>query len=80
MTFTQVCTSVLFLENAMINMPYTLRDLRYQQTVRKPSELKAHLKSFHLDPKFSVGIWYFAPGGGRFHDRYVPDMDVKARL
>ncbi len=61
-------------------MPYTLQDLRYQQMVRKPSELKVHLKSFHLKPKFSVGIWYFAPGGGRFHDRYVPDLDVKARL
>jgi len=61
-------------------MTYILRDLRYQQVVRNLDELKEHLASFHLEPKFSVGIWYFAPGGGRFHDRYVPEMTIKERL
>ena len=27
-----------------------------------------------------MGIWYFAPGGGRFHDRYVPELSIPQRL
>jgi hypothetical protein len=46
---------------------YTLADLRYQAQRRTQEELLAHLKSFSLDIKLTVGIWYFAPGGGRFH-------------
>jgi xylose isomerase len=59
---------------------YTLADLRYQAQRRTQEELLAHLKSFSLDIKLSVGIWYFAPGGGRFHDRYVPDLRIPQRL
>jgi xylose isomerase len=59
---------------------YTLADLRYQAQRRTQDELLAHLKSFSLDIKLTVGIWYFAPGGGRFHDRYVPDLSVPQRL
>jgi len=47
---------------------------------RTPDELVEHLNSFELDLKFSAGIWYFAPGGGRFHDRYVPEQSIEARL
>jgi len=57
-----------------------LPDLRYQKTSRGPEELTAHMKSFRLEPRISVGIWYFTPGGGRFHDRYVPEATVEERL
>lgn len=59
---------------------YKLRDLRLQKKIRKPSELIKHLKSFNLELKISIGIWYFTPAGGRFHDRYVPDATIKERL
>jgi xylose isomerase len=59
---------------------YTLTDLRYQSIRRTPEELLAHLKGFSLDLKLTVGIWYFAPGGGRFHDRYVPELTIPQRL
>jgi xylose isomerase len=57
-----------------------LVDIREQAKRRTPEELVKHLNSFELDLKFSAGIWYFAPGGGRFHDRYVPDQPIEARL
>jgi xylose isomerase len=55
-------------------------DLRQQAKRRTPQELVEHLNHFELDLKFSAGVWFFAPGGGRFHDRYVPDQPIKARL
>jgi xylose isomerase len=57
-----------------------LVDIREQAKRRTPEELVKHLNSFELDLKFSAGIWYFAPGGGRFHDRYVPEQSIEARL
>lgn len=57
-----------------------LQDIRSQAVRRTPDELVEHLNSFELDLKFSAGIWYFAPGGGRFHDRYVPEQSIEARL
>ncbi len=57
-----------------------LRDLRGQKIRRTPDEMIEHLKTFELDLQFSAGVWYFAPGGGRFHDRYVSDLDTKERL
>jgi xylose isomerase len=59
---------------------YQLPDIRYQATRRTPEELVTHLNTFSLDLKMAVGIWYFAPGGGRFHDRYVPDMTIPERI
>ncbi|NMC03823.1 MAG: TIM barrel protein [Candidatus Lokiarchaeota archaeon] len=61
-------------------MVYNLPDLRYQAAVKDEKALRQHMKSFKLAPKFSVGIWYFAPGGGRFHDRYVPDKTIPERI
>ncbi len=58
----------------------TLQNIRSQATRRTPEELVKHLNSCELDLKFSAGIWYFAPGGGRFHDRYVPEQSIEARL
>lgn len=57
-----------------------LVDIREQAKRRTPEELVENLNSFELDLKFSAGIWYFAPGGGRFHDRYVPEQSIEARL
>jgi xylose isomerase len=61
-------------------MSYELRDLRYQQRRRDRAELVEHLAGFRLRPRVSVGIWYFTPGGGRFHDRYVPEASIEERL
>ncbi|MHA1265912.1 MAG: sugar phosphate isomerase/epimerase family protein [Candidatus Helarchaeota archaeon] len=61
-------------------MSYKLIDLRYQMRTYSPEELLKHLETFHLTPKFSVGIWYFTPGGGRFHERYVPEKSISERL
>jgi xylose isomerase len=59
---------------------YAVADLRYQARRRKPEELLAQLESFSLDLKLTVGVWYFAPGGGRFHERYVPELSIPDRL
>jgi xylose isomerase len=55
-------------------------DHREQTRRRSPEDLVQHLKTFQLRLRFSAGIWYFAPGGGRFHDRYTPALDIPARL
>ena len=55
-------------------------DCRLQAKRRTNDELIEHMRMFELDLKFSAGIWYFAPGGGRFHDRYTPALDIPARL
>jgi xylose isomerase len=57
-----------------------LRDLRSQAVRRTSEELVRHLKSFHLDLKFSAGIWFFSPPASRFHDRYKPIIDIRERL
>lgn len=59
---------------------FIVLDLREQARRRTAEDLVAHLQSFSLDLKFSAGVWYFAPGGGRFHDRYVPPMSIEERL
>ena len=61
-------------------MTYELRDLRYQKQRRTLTELLEYFGQKPLAPKFSVGIWYFTPGGGRFHDRYVPEATIGERL
>ncbi len=55
-------------------------DLRDQMTRRTPAEMIEHLEKFKLDLKFSAGVWFFAPGGGRFHERYVDDLTMEQRL
>ena len=61
-------------------MTFQLPDLRYQKQFRGPEEMLRHLRAFSLTPRLSVGIWYFTPGGGRFHERYVESADVPRRL
>ncbi len=57
-----------------------LPDLRPQAIRRSPEELLEHLKTFELDLKFSAGIWFFSPGGGRFHAPYGPPRSIEQRL
>ncbi len=60
-------------------MSYELTDLSYQDAARDPDVMLANLgRDFEL--RVSVGIWYFTPGGGRFHDRFVPEATVEERL
>ncbi len=44
---------------------------KYQTQRRTPEEMIDHLNSFELDLRFSAGVWFFFPGGGRFHDAYI---------
>jgi xylose isomerase len=46
-------------------------DLRSQAKIKSPARMVKHLDSFSLDLKFSAGVWFFSPGGGRFHDSYL---------
>ena len=55
-------------------------DLRDQAKRRTPEELIQHLQTFELDLKFSAGVWFFSPGGGRFHERYGPQLSIAERL
>ena len=57
-----------------------LADLRPQATRRDPQQMLRHLRSFELDLKFTAGIWFFSPPGGRFHDRYGTPRDLSERL
>ncbi|UCC74601.1 MAG: TIM barrel protein [Gemmatimonadota bacterium] len=60
-------------------MAYRLADLRDQRLARDPERMLRNLEG-ELELRFSVGIWYFTPGGGRFHDRYVPEASVEERI
>jgi len=48
-----------------------LADLRSQKIRRNRDEMLEHLKRSRLEPHFSAGVWFFFPGGGRFHEAYV---------
>jgi len=57
-----------------------MRDLRSQTIRRDADELLRHLQEFSVEPKFSAGVWFFAPGGGRFHENYVEPMSIEQIL
>jgi len=38
------------------------------------------MKSFKLTPKFSAGVWFFTPGGNRFHVPYGKERSIAERL
>lgn len=59
---------------------YKLPDLRYQTASRDRDELIKHMNSFSLNPKISVGIWYFTPGGNRFHEPVEQQKSVEERI
>ena len=60
-------------------MNKTLRDLRYQNSAISPDKMLQNLNK-DLDINVSVGIWYFTPGGGRFHERFVKDATIPERI
>jgi xylose isomerase len=60
-------------------MSSKLKDLSYQALARTPEAMLRNL-SRDLEIRASVGIWYFTPGGGRFHDRFVPEATIAERL
>jgi len=55
-------------------------DLKNQIQNSSKEELLKHMNSFNLDLKLSVGIWYFSPGGGRFHEAYIPNKTIEERI
>ena len=57
-----------------------LKDLRSQAQTRTADEQLTHMRSFELDLQFSAGIWFFSPGGSRFHDTYGDARTIEARL
>ncbi len=60
-------------------MTYKFPDLRYQNKSISPEKMLANLnKEINLD--FTVGIWYFTPGGGRFHERFVKEATIPKRI
>jgi len=54
-----------------------IRDLRNQSLMRNREKIIEQLSTFDLRPKFSAGVWYFFPGGGRFHERYVDQGSIE---
>ncbi len=58
---------------------YRLEDLRNQKKAVSPKALLENL-SRDLEIRKSIGIWCFAPGGGRFHERYHPEMSIPERI
>ncbi len=61
-------------------MSLQITDTSYQKKRLSKEEMIKHMESFSLDLKISVGIWYFAPGGGRFHEAYMPKKTIAERI
>jgi xylose isomerase len=60
-----------------------LKDLRSQKVDRSAEEMLRHLKGSELKPRYSAGVWYFYPPGGRFHEAYIekgPMEDILTKL
>ncbi|MHB8278070.1 MAG: xylose isomerase, partial [Candidatus Humimicrobiaceae bacterium] len=61
-------------------MEYPIVDTSYQKKKFSKEELLRHMQSFSLDIKLSVGIWYFTPSGGRFHEAYISGKTIAERI
>ncbi|ABP66759.1 Xylose isomerase domain protein TIM barrel [Caldicellulosiruptor saccharolyticus DSM 8903] len=57
-----------------------LENTSYQMKRRSVDELIQHLKTFELDLKFSVGIWYFSDHPSRFHAPLGEPKTIEERL
>ena len=57
-----------------------LADLRSQAQPRHGEALVRHLQKFRLEPRFSAGVWFFAPGAVRFHETYHQPLSIPQRL
>jgi xylose isomerase len=51
--------------------------LKEQRIRRGKEEILKQLESFKIIPRFSAGVWYFFPPGGRFHERYIPPGSIE---
>jgi len=61
-------------------MYHNFLDCRNQKISRDKQDLIDHMNKFELKLNTSVGIWYFNPGGGRFHERYVKEKTIAEKL
>ena len=57
-----------------------IRDLRSQAVVLDQKEALKRLKGRKLSPIFSAGVWFFFPGGIRFHEAYIEKHGVEDAL
>ena len=57
-----------------------MNDLRPQKQIRTPEETITYLKSTTLKPRYSAGVWYFYPSGGRFHEAYIDKGTIEDTL
>ena len=57
-----------------------LQDLSYQKKFRNKEEMLKHLKSFTLDIKPCIGMWYLSPSGSRFHETYGEPVAIEQRI
>ncbi len=55
-------------------------DLRVQKIERNAEEMLEHLRNSKLTPRFSAGVWYFYPPGGRFHEAYLEKGSIEEIL
>ncbi len=60
-------------------MIYQLKDLSYQKSAFEPDLMLKNLKK-ELKFNISVGIWYFTPSGGRFHERYIDNATIEEKI
>jgi len=61
-------------------MEISVKDMSYQKKRLSREELVKHMNTFSLDLKMSVGIWYFTPGGGRFHEAYIQPKSIAEKI
>ena len=54
-----------------------MKDLRSQKIEKKAEEMLKHLNESELKPRYSAGVWYFYPPGGRFHEAYVDKGSIE---
>ena len=52
-------------------------DTKQQKIERTQEDMFHHLENNKLKPKFSIGVWYFFPGGGRFHESYIRKESIE---
>ena len=54
-----------------------MKDLRSQKIERNAEEMLKHLNDSELKPRYSAGVWYFYPPGGRFHEAYIDKGSIE---
>ena len=54
-----------------------MKDLCSQKIERNAEEMLKHLNESELKPRYSAGVWYFYPPGGRFHEAYVDKGSIE---